>query len=116
MNVNISADGLHLTPSIENHVRAKMDRVLKHFDEIVTVRVILSIEKTENRAESQCASCNIHVKGADLFAKTSSQDLYATIDELMEKMDGLVRKHKGKAKSHRAPHAANHASQLANAA
>jgi putative sigma-54 modulation protein len=116
MNVNISADGLQLTPSIDSHVRAKLARVLKHFDDIVTVRVLLSLEKTENRADSQCASCNIHVKGADLFAKTSSQDLYATIDELMEKMDGLVRKHKGKAKSHRMPHSGAHAHQAASAA
>jgi len=39
--------------------------------------------------------------GAKLFAETSSQDLYAMIDALMEKMDGLVRKHKGKSKVHR---------------
>ncbi|MFN9009041.1 MAG: HPF/RaiA family ribosome-associated protein [Hyphomonadaceae bacterium] len=37
----------------------------------------------------------------DLFAKTSSQDLYAMIDALMEKMDGLVRKHKGTSMVHR---------------
>ena len=96
MIANISADGLHLTPAIENHVRVKLDRVLKHFDEIVTVRVLLSLEKTENRPVSQSASSNIRVKGADLFARTSRQDLDALIDELMEKLDGLVRKHKGK--------------------
>jgi putative sigma-54 modulation protein len=101
MIANISADGLHLTPAIENHVRVKLDRVLKHFDEIVTVRVLLSLEKTENRPVSQSASSNIRVKGADLFARTSRQDLDALIDELMEKLDGLVRKHKGKSRTHR---------------
>jgi ribosome-associated translation inhibitor RaiA len=39
--------------------------------------------------------------GAKLFAKTSSQDLYAMIDALMKTMDGLVRKHKGPSKVHR---------------
>ena len=39
--------------------------------------------------------------GAKLFAKTGSQDLYAMIDALMEKMDGLVRKHKGTSKVYR---------------
>ena len=39
--------------------------------------------------------------GADLFAKTSSQDLYAMNNALMEKMDGLVRKLKVKSKVHR---------------
>ena len=38
--------------------------------------------------------------GADLFAKTSSQDLYVMTDALMEKMDGLVRRHKGTSKVH----------------
>jgi ribosome-associated translation inhibitor RaiA len=38
---------------------------------------------------------------AELFAKTSSQDLYAMIDGLIEKMDGLVRKLKAKSKVHR---------------
>jgi len=101
MNVTISADGLTLTPSIEAHVKGKLERVLKHFDDIVTVRVLLSLEKTENRAQSQCASCNIHVKGADLFAKATSHDLYASIDDLMNKMDGIVLKHKDKTKGHR---------------
>lgn len=36
-----------------------------------------------------------------MFTRTSGQDLYAMIDELLEKMDGLVRKHKGKSKFHR---------------
>jgi ribosome-associated translation inhibitor RaiA len=35
-----------------------------------------------------------------LFDKTSSQDLYAMIDALMEKMDGLVRKHIGTSMVH----------------
>jgi ribosome-associated translation inhibitor RaiA len=37
----------------------------------------------------------------DLLAKTNSQDFYAMIDQLMEKMDGLVRKLKGKSKVQR---------------
>jgi putative sigma-54 modulation protein len=78
-----------------------LGRLRAIFDEIVTARVLLSLKKIQNRADSRCAGCNIHVKGVDLFAKTSSQDLYAMIDELMEKMDGLVRKHKGKSKVHR---------------
>jgi ribosome-associated translation inhibitor RaiA len=40
--------------------------------------------------------------GAKLFAKTSSQEIYAMIDALMEKMDVLVRRHKGTSKVHRA--------------
>jgi len=43
----------------------------------------------------------MHHTGADLFAKTSSQDIYAMIYALMEKMDGLVRKLKAKSKVHR---------------
>ena len=40
--------------------------------------------------------------GAKLLAKTSSQEIYAMIDALMEKTDVLVRRHKGTSKVHRA--------------
>ncbi len=43
----------------------------------------------------------MRLTGPKLFAMTSSQELYAMIDELIEKMDNLVRTHKGNSKMQR---------------
>jgi ribosomal subunit interface protein len=42
-----------------------------------------------------------HVSGADLFAKAHSDDMYASIDQLVNKLDAQVKKHKEKLNNHR---------------
>ncbi|MBU6437949.1 MAG: ribosome-associated translation inhibitor RaiA, partial [Betaproteobacteria bacterium] len=40
------------------------------------------------------AECNLHVKGKDIFVESTHEDLYAAIDELVDKLDRQVIKHK----------------------
>jgi len=42
----------------------------------------------------------VHVKGKDLFAECSSEDLYAAIDQLMDKLDRQVVRHKDRVQDH----------------
>jgi len=42
----------------------------------------------------------VHVKGKDLFAECTSEDLYAAIDQLMDKLDRQVVRHKDKVQNH----------------
>ena len=48
----------------------------------------------------QRAECNIHVKGNDMFAESSHQDLYAAVDELVDKLDRQVVRYKDKLQDH----------------
>ena len=76
------------------------DRIKRHFDQVVDVRVILSIEKQKEKERRQRAECNIHVKGSDLFAESCSEDLYAAVDELVDKLDRQVVRHKDRLQDH----------------
>jgi putative sigma-54 modulation protein len=40
------------------------------------------------------------VKGNDLFAESAHQDLYAALDELVDKLDRQVWKHKSRVQDH----------------
>ena len=42
----------------------------------------------------------IHVKGNDLFAESSHEDLYAALDELVDKLDRQVGRHKTRLQDH----------------
>ena len=75
MNLTISGHHLEVTPALREYVLAKLDRVTRHFDQVVDVKVILSIEKPKEKERRQRAECNIHVKGNDLFAESSHHDL-----------------------------------------
>ncbi|MDI9332431.1 MAG: ribosome-associated translation inhibitor RaiA [Alphaproteobacteria bacterium] len=94
MNLTISGHHLEVTPALREYVTHKLDRVIRHFDQMVDVKVLLTVEKQKEKEKRQRAECNIHVKGGDLFAECAHEDLYAAVDELVDKLDRQVVRHK----------------------
>ena len=68
----------------------KLDRITRHFDQVVDIKVLLTVEKQKEKERRQRAECKIHVKGNDMFAESSHEDLYAALDELVDKLDRQV--------------------------
>lgn len=100
MNLTISGHHLEITPALRTYVTTKLDRITRHFDQVVDVKVLLTVEKQKEKERRQRAECNIHVKGSDLFAESSHEDLYAAVDELVDKLDRQVVRHKDKIQDH----------------
>ena len=100
MNLTISGHHLDVSPALREYVLTKLERVTRHFDHVVDVNVILSVEKLSEKDRRQCAEVTLHVKGKDLFAECSAEDLYAAIDQLMDKLDRQVVRHKDKVQDH----------------
>jgi putative sigma-54 modulation protein len=100
MNLTISGHHLEVTPALRSYVTGKLDRITRHFDQVVDVKVLLTVEKQKEKEKRQRAECNIHVKGNDLFAESAHEDLYAAVDELMDKLDRQVVKHKSRLTDH----------------
>ena len=100
MNLTISGHHLDVTPALRNYVTTKLDRITRHFDQVVDVKVLLTVDNLKEKDLRQRAECNIHVKGKDLFAESAHADLYAALDDLADKMDRQVLKHKDKSQEH----------------
>ncbi|ESS15507.1 MAG: ribosome-associated translation inhibitor RaiA [Burkholderiaceae bacterium] len=100
MNLTISGHHLDVTPALRNYVTSKLDKITRHFDQVVDVRVLLTIDNLKEKDLRQRAECNIHVKGKDLFAESAHADLYAALDDLVDKMDRQVLRHKDKSQDH----------------
>ena len=100
MNLTISGHHLDVTPALRRYVTNKLDRISRHFDQVVDVKVILTVENQKEKERRQRAECNIHVKGNDLFAESSHHDLYAAVDELVDKLDRQVVRHKTRLQNH----------------
>jgi putative sigma-54 modulation protein len=81
-------------------VLTKLDRVTRHFDQVVDVNVLLTVEKQKEKERRQRAEVTLHVKGRDIFVESASEDLYAAIDQLMDKLDRQVVRHKDKLQDH----------------
>ena len=100
MNLTISGHHLEVTPALRSYVTNKLDRISRHFDQVVDVKVLLTVEKQKEKEGRQRAECNIHVKGNDMFAESSHEDLYAAVDVLVDKLDRQVVRHKGRLQQH----------------
>ena len=97
MQLNLSGHHLDITSSIRQHTSDKLSKIKHHFDNVMNVNMILEVQKDLQKAEA-----TIHVSGTDLFAKAESNDMYASIDKLINKLDSQIIKHKEKLHSHRA--------------
>lgn len=100
MNLTISGHHLEVTPALHGYVTSKLERVLRHFDQVVDVKVLLTVDNQKEKDKRQHAECTIHVKGSDLFAESAHADMYAAIDELMDKLDRQVVRHKDRLQNH----------------
>lgn len=97
MNLTISGHHLDVTPAIREYVMNKLERVRRHFDQVIDVTVVLSVEKLRQKAE-----INLHLRGKDLHCEATDEDLYAAVDLLIDKLDRQVVKHKECVKAHNA--------------
>jgi putative sigma-54 modulation protein len=96
MNLHLAGHHLEITPAIRGYVLAKLERITHHFDHVIDVNVILSVERLERRIEA-----NVHLSGKDIFCESSADDMYAAIDALVDKLDRTIIKHKEKSLARR---------------
>jgi putative sigma-54 modulation protein len=100
MNLTISGHHLEVTTALKAYVRAKLERVLRHFDQVVDINVLLSVQKLREKELRQKAEVTLHMKNKDIFVEQTHEDLYAAIDQLMDKLDRQVCRHKDKVQNH----------------
>jgi ribosome hibernation promoting factor len=100
MNLTISGHHLEVTPSLKEYVLTKLDRVTRHFDQVVDINVLLSVEKLKEKERRQKAEITLHVKGKDIFVEYAHEDLYAAIDQVMDMLDRQVCRHKDRLQNH----------------
>lgn len=95
MQITISGHHVDVTDALREYVEAKFERLQRHYSEITMVEVTLILEKLVQKAEA-----TVHIAGADLFAAADSDDMYAAIDSLADKLDRQLIKHKEKHRPH----------------
>ena len=91
MNLHLTGHHLEITLAIRDYVSSKLQRITHHFDHVLDVSVVLTVEKLQRRIEA-----SVHVRGRDIFCESADADMYAAIDGLVDKLDRTIIKHKEK--------------------
>ncbi len=100
MNLNLTGHHLDITPAIRDYVVGKLDRVTRHFDHVIDVNVVMSVDKLQHRVEVNLHT-RLHTRGKDIHVEAIEPDMYAAIDALADKLDRQVVKHKEKRSTNR---------------
>jgi len=96
MNVQLTGHQIDITPALRDYVNLKLERIKRHFDQMMDVNVVMSANKLIKKVEA-----NVHVRGRDIFVESTDEDMYAAIDELADKLDRQIIRHKEKITDHR---------------
>ena len=102
MQIDVTGRHMEVTESMRAYVLKKMDRIVRHFDQLIDAHYVLSVEKLRHKAEATLRS-----RGGDIHAEATAEDMYAAIDALADKLDRLVKKRKEKATDHHATEGRN---------
>jgi len=86
--------GIHLdlTPALRDAALAKAERLMRHEEHIIRVRIDLEADKTRSAPDHYIAKGRLEISGPDLIAKVSSEDAYKSLDLLVDKLDELIRR------------------------
>jgi putative sigma-54 modulation protein len=100
MQLSVTGHHIEVTQALRGYVEKKLERITRHFDSVLDVHCVLTVEKLEQKAEA-----TLHVSGSSIHADAVDPNMYAAIDALTDKLDRCVKKHKEKRADHHAAEA-----------
>jgi len=97
MKLVIQGKNIEITEAIREYVNHKIDRAVTHFQALTTeVDVHLSVARNPRINPNQIAEVTIYANGTVIRAEESSENLYASIDLVADKIARQLRKFKEK--------------------
>ena len=93
-NHELIVSGIHLdlTPSLKTYVQEKAERLFRHEDRIVRIRVELELDSKENVSSRFKAKGHIEIHGPDMNATVSSDECHKAVSLLTDKLDLMLRR------------------------
>jgi putative sigma-54 modulation protein len=94
MHVTVTGRNIELTPALKEYLIDKLQRSQKHFDHALNITALLSVAKNPSVADSQTAEVTIKLNGSVIRGEESTENMYASIDLVADKIERQLRKYK----------------------
>ncbi|OGT08069.1 MAG: ribosomal subunit interface protein [Gammaproteobacteria bacterium GWE2_37_16] len=92
--IQFTGQNVVITPTLREFTHTKFKRLERYADRITSLHVVFSVDN--NKENPQFAEAKIHFPGTEIHASAESEDMYKTIDLLVDKLARQLGKHKGK--------------------
>ncbi len=90
MQVEIHGNNIEVTDALRDYIAKKVGKIQRYFDFPLHPQVALIVQKENQRVEITIPLNN----GRILRAEVNTENMYASIDQAVDKIDRQVRKHK----------------------
>lgn len=80
-SIQLSGHGIEITEALHDFTNQKFERLQKHSNHITNIHVFLNVDNLLQKAEA-----TVHIPGHEVYAKAESEDMYKTIDLLIDKL------------------------------
>jgi putative sigma-54 modulation protein len=101
MKLLIHGKNIEVTDAIREYVQQKIEKAASHYQSLTTeIDVHLSVARNPRITPSQNAEVTIYVNGSVIRAEESSENLYASIDLVSDKIARQLRKYKERRQTH----------------
>jgi putative sigma-54 modulation protein len=97
MDLSINGHNIEVTTRLENYVEKKAGRLDRYMPNLTGIYVDLSAENTRSAVERQVAQITIRdERGTILRAEERSNDMFAAIDAVVDKLYRQIQRYQGK--------------------
>ena len=90
--VIISGHHVELTDALKQTVLEKVEKLFRHEDDIIRIRVELEVDTNVSKQDEFIAKGHIEINGPSMNAMEASDDLYKSIDSMADKLDRQLRR------------------------
>src|SRR5262245_33849781 len=90
MNIDITFRHMDASEAIKSYAKGKVAKLQKFLRRPMAARITLSLDKLRHVAETQISSGGEHLE-----AREVSEDMYASIDKVIDKLERQIRESKG---------------------
>jgi putative sigma-54 modulation protein len=93
-NNDIIVSGIHLdlTPSLKTYVREKAERLYRHEERIIRVRVELECDRNPAVGVQFKAKGHVQIQGPDMNASVQADDCHKAVSMLIDKLDRMLQR------------------------
>jgi putative sigma-54 modulation protein len=81
---------------LKEYSHDKLARLEKYLDAVIDAEVVMTVEKFRHRAEVLIASDGLKIK-----AEEETEDMYAALDMVVDKLEKQIKRHREKLKAHK---------------
>jgi putative sigma-54 modulation protein len=102
MDISITTHNVDLTDRLRSHVEKKTGRLDRYMPDLTDIRVDLSSQNTRNTVQRQIAQITIRDgRGTILRAEERSNDMFAAVDAVIDKLYRQIKRYRGKRRDNR---------------